>query len=113
MSSAATRHDRSINVSAPDRLRARTSSTALSARVVRCSTIETASACLDREWKYSAPLRDGGIGQDVVEADQAVRRGGELSRRRLQDLETGQLRSPVELLGHLGAFLTLNGRRLV
>ncbi|KAK0338779.1 hypothetical protein LTR94_037216, partial [Friedmanniomyces endolithicus] len=35
----------------------------------------------------------------------------ELSRRRLQDLEARQLCSPVELLSHHGAFLTLIGRR--
>lgn len=46
----------SIRVSRPDRLRAATSSVVVRACSAWRSTIAHASACLDRKWKYRAPL---------------------------------------------------------
>jgi len=59
-----------------------------------------ASACLDRKWKYIAPLVNFGLGKHVVKADLMVGKPRELACGGTQNLVAGGIRSGVGCLGH-------------
>ena len=91
----------SMRVSRPESFRASSSSTEASGHRGAVLDDRRRQRVLRPEMEVHRALGDFRIGENVVEADQAVRLACELVRRRAQDLQPRGVRSSIDLFGHL------------